>query len=85
MNEEYKMRKFFSFLMGSVMGALVGATVALLLAPESGENLRGTIRQRFIALQDEVSQAASNRKMELEEKLANLRQPKKTSFPLEDS
>lgn len=79
------MRKFFSFLMGTVMGALVGVTVALLLAPESGENLRGTIRQRLIALQDEVSHAASTRRIELEEKLASLRNPKKTSFPLEDS
>ena len=79
------MRKFFSFLMGTVMGALVGATIALLLAPESGDELRGTIRQRFVTLKDEVSQAASSRKIELEDKLANLRQPKKTSFPLEDS
>ena len=79
------MRKFFSFLMGTVMGALVGATVALLLAPESGEEIRGSIRQRFMALQEELSEAAASRKIELEKQLANLRQPKSTSVPLEES
>jgi len=79
------MRKFFSFLMGTVMGALVGATVALLLAPESGEELRGSMRQRFMALQEELGEAAASRKIELEKQLANLRQPKSTSVPLEES
>lgn len=79
------MRKFFSFLMGTVMGALVGATVALLLAPESGVELRGSMRQRFMALQEELGEAAASRKIELEKQLANLRQPKSTSVPLEES
>ncbi len=79
------MRKFFSFLMGTVMGALVGVTVALLLAPESGEEIRGSIRQRFMALQEELGKAADIRKIELEKQLANLRQPKSTSVPLEES
>jgi gas vesicle protein len=83
--EESMMRKFFSFLMGTVMGALVGATVALLLAPESGEELRGSMRQRFMALQEELGEAAASRKIELEKQLANLRQPKSTSVPLEES
>ena len=79
------MRKFFSFLMGTVMGALVGATVALLLAPESGVELRGSMRQRFKAFQEELGEAAASRKIELEKQLANLRQPKSTSVPLEES
>jgi gas vesicle protein len=79
------MRKFFGFLMGTVMGALVGATVALLLAPESGEELRESIRQRFEALRDELGEAATTRRIELEKQLSNLRQPKTTSVPLEDS
>ena len=53
------MKKFFSFFVGTVMGALVGATVALLLAPASGETLRSQIQERFAALQDELAQAAS--------------------------
>ena len=68
------MKKFFSFFVGTVMGALVGATVALLLAPSSGETLRGQIQERFVALQDELVQAASERRAELAEYLASLRE-----------
>lgn len=70
------MRKFLSFLGGTLMGALVGATVALLLTPSSGETLRAQIRDRFAALQDELAQAATDRKIELEDYLNNLRQQK---------
>jgi gas vesicle protein len=68
------MKKFLSFFVGTVMGALVGATLALLLTPSSGETLRGQIRERFAALQDELVQAANERKLELEAQLANMRQ-----------
>jgi gas vesicle protein len=70
------MRKFLSFLAGTLMGALVGATLALLLTPSSGETLRQQIRDRFSALQDELNQAATERKIELEDYLTNLRQQK---------
>ena len=69
------MKKFFSFMVGTIMGALVGATVALLLAPYSGDTLRGQIRERFASLQDELSQAAAERRVELEEYLSSLRDP----------
>ncbi len=70
------MRKFLSFLGGTLMGALVGATLALLLTPSSGETLRTQIRERFLSLQDELSQAAEDRKIELENYLTTLRQQK---------
>jgi gas vesicle protein len=69
------MKKFLSFLVGTTMGALVGATLALLLAPSSGETLRSQIRERFNALQDELSQAAAERRVELENYLETLRNP----------
>jgi gas vesicle protein len=78
------MKKFLSFMMGVLMGGLVGATVALLLAPFSGETLRGQIRERIGSLQDELVEVASTRRAELERQLANLRQPKSTSVPLEE-
>lgn len=68
------MRKFLSFFVGTVMGALVGATVALLLAPASGETLRGQINERLGALKQELAQAAADRRVELEEYLASLRE-----------
>ncbi len=70
------MKKIASFLSGAIMGGLVGATLALLLAPSSGDTLRGEIRSRIATLQDELQQAAAERKIELEEYLENLRDPK---------
>src|SRR4030065_315219 len=55
------MRRFFSFLMGALTGALVGATVALLLAPSSGEELQTRARERFTTVTDEVRQAYEGR------------------------
>lgn len=69
------MRKFLSFLAGVVMGGLVGATLALLLAPFSGETLREQVRERLSALQAELEQAASDKKIELEKYLETLKQP----------
>ena len=69
------MRKFLSFLAGVVMGGLVGATLALLLAPYSGDTLREQVRERLNALQAELEQAASDKKVELEKYLETLKQP----------
>ncbi len=70
------MKKFFSFVSGALMGGLVGATVALLLAPATGEELRGQMKERFDTFQDEIGQAMNSRKVELEKKLEDLRTPK---------
>jgi gas vesicle protein len=67
------MRRFFSFLMGALTGALVGATVALLLAPSSGEELQTRARERFTTVKDEVRQAYEARVAQLETELESLR------------
>jgi len=66
----------FGFLIGIVVGALVGSTVALLLAPEAGEELRGEIRERGAAFFADVRQAADTRRIELQNRLENLRAPR---------
>ena len=71
------MQKVLSFLVGTLMGALVGATVAILLAPSSGEEMRGQIRERSYALRDELTEAAQAKRIELEKQLQSMRQPKK--------
>jgi gas vesicle protein len=75
------MKKFFGFTLGAVVGALVGSTIALLLAPESGEALRGQLRQRGAAFSAEVQQAASLRRAELQARLAELRAPRNPTPP----
>jgi len=71
------MKRMLSFLSGAILGALVGATLALLFAPASGEGLREQLRQRVMVLQEEVKKAAAERRSELEEQLASLRSPGK--------
>ena len=67
------MKGVINFLSGLILGGLVGATLAILLAPESGEELRGEIRERVESIQAEVNRAASERRAELERELAGLR------------
>lgn len=45
---------FGSFLAGFMIGGLVGAAVALLLAPQSGEETRQVIKERGIVLRDKA-------------------------------
>ncbi|MCH7663981.1 MAG: YtxH domain-containing protein [Chloroflexi bacterium] len=69
------MKRIFSFLMGTILGALAGAALAILLTPQSGDDLRGGMRERVLNLKNELTSAASSRKNELERQLANLRNP----------
>jgi gas vesicle protein len=75
------MRKAFGFVLGAAVGALVGGTIALLLAPASGEALRGQIRERGVAFSSEVQEAAAARRAELQARLAELRAPRKPTPP----
>ena len=67
------MRKFVAFLGGSLTGAVVGAAMAILLAPAPGEDLREQALQRVGALCREVRAASPPRRAELEAELARLR------------
>lgn len=70
------MRRMFGFLIGIVVGALVGSTVVLLLAPEAGEQLRGELRERGANFLADVRQAADSRRIELQSRLEELRAPR---------
>jgi gas vesicle protein len=70
------MRRTISFFIGVIMGGLVGATIALLFAPDSGNELRDQIRERAESLTKEVRQAAGTRRIELMERLDTLRAPR---------
>ena len=70
------MSKFINFVAGATLGALVGATAALLLAPVAGEELQAQIKSQVEQIQLEVKSAASERRAELEEQLSTLREPR---------
>ncbi len=59
------MKKLANFILGTVMGALVGSTVAILLAPYSGEELRNEIASRATSFRDDVIAATENKRIEL--------------------
>jgi gas vesicle protein len=64
------------FLIGVTVGGLVGSTIALLMAPESGEHLRSELRLRGETFFSEVRQAADERKIELRQRLDEMRMPR---------
>lgn len=67
------MRRFFSFLLGTIMGALVGAAVALLIAPSSGDELKARAKERITGIRDEIQEAYQERVSQLEAELENMR------------
>lgn len=67
------MRRFSSFMTGVFWGALVGSVTVLLLAPESGDELRSKINRRTQTFRDEVQQAYAARVAQLEAELEQLR------------
>jgi len=73
------MRRMFGFMMGIVVGALVGSTVALLLAPETGDKFRNEIRARGEGFVNDVRHAAEARRIELTEQLESMRAPRADS------
>jgi len=70
------MRRMFGFMIGLFVGTLVGSTVALLLTPESGDELRSELRQRGAGFFDQVRTAADTRRIELRGRLEALRSPR---------
>jgi gas vesicle protein len=63
--------KFFE---GLLLGALTGAAVTLLTAPQSGEATKNAIQQRVKLVMDEGKRAAADRRAELEAQFAQARQ-----------
>ena len=70
------MRKILSFLVGVLLGALVGATLALLLTPVPGKDLQTQMQERVQFIQTEVKNAAATRRADLEKQLAEMRSPR---------
>jgi len=69
------MGKILNFIVGSMAGALIASVVVALLAPSSGRELQGKVKEYSQNLQDEVQKARETRRAELEKQLAQLRNP----------
>jgi len=62
-----------AFLAGFVVGGLVGAVTALLLAPQSGEETRTLIRDKSIELKGQVESTAADARVKVESAAADAR------------
>ena len=70
------MRRAFSFFIGSLLGGLIGAGVALLFAPSKGTELRAKINDSASGLAADIRNAAVSKRIELQERLDTLRAPR---------
>jgi gas vesicle protein len=62
-----------SFLSGLIIGGLIGAAAALLLAPQSGEETRTIIRDKSIELKEKAVETAEEARHRAEEITAEAR------------
>jgi gas vesicle protein len=53
-----------SFFLGFLIGAMAGAAAAVLLTPQSGEELRRTIEQKSVDFKDEATRMAEDAKVQ---------------------
>ena len=72
------MRRMFGFLIGVTVGGLVGSTIALLMAQDSGDALRSRLRERGQNFFYEVRHAADERRIELRQRLDAMRAPRES-------
>ncbi len=70
------MKRVASFLTGATIGGLVGAALAILIAPASGQDLRTQIQNRVDRVRHEMQAAAARQRAELEAELEALRAPR---------
>lgn len=62
-----------AFMAGFIIGGLVGAATALLLAPQSGEETRTIIRDKSIELKDKATETAEETRHRAEKALEEAR------------
>jgi gas vesicle protein len=75
------MDKTLDFLGGLLLGALVGGTVAMLLAPRSGAETQAALRARIDEVVEEGRRAAAERRAELEAQFAEAKRVVRPATP----
>jgi gas vesicle protein len=51
--------EFGAFLIGFIIGGLTGAAISLLMAPQTGEETRGILKERAIELKDKAQEGVA--------------------------
>jgi gas vesicle protein len=69
------MGKLIRVTAGLLAGALFGAAIVLLFAPQSGAETQQLIRDRVEGIMAEGQQAAEQRRLELTQRFESLKQP----------
>jgi gas vesicle protein len=69
------MSRIMNFILGATIGGIVGAALALIFTPSSGEVFRAQITDRTQSFAADIRQAASSKRIELQERLETLRNP----------
>lgn len=65
-------QSFLAFLIGLLVGGLVGAAVALLYAPQSGEETRAVIREKSIELKEQAAEQAAALREQAQQRIDGL-------------
>lgn len=70
------MKRLFYALIGTVMGGIIGSSLALLFAPVSGQEARDRLTGYFTHIGEEMARAGQEKRSELEAQLNTLRSGK---------
>jgi gas vesicle protein len=65
------MKRFSRFVFGALIGAFIGSSIIILLAPESGEETREALSSRINNLAKQIGTAVTERKAELLKEIEN--------------
>jgi gas vesicle protein len=67
------MQKFFNFMAGIFMGAVVGAVAGVMMAPASGDELRDQFQNRADDMVADLKDAVASERKRLEAELESLK------------
>jgi len=65
------MKRLSRFVFGAIIGAFIGSSIVILLAPESGEDTRAALSSRVSNLSRQIGTAIAERKAELLKEIEN--------------
>ncbi|GAB4527759.1 MAG: YtxH domain-containing protein [Anaerolineales bacterium] len=71
---------FGAFIAGVIVGGLTGAAIALLMAPQSGKEVRGAIREKSIELRDRANETVEQARARAEKAIEETQSQAETAI-----